>query len=271
MGNCLVTQLKEGVNNDSLKKLGVMKFSLNVTNTSQQYKFYGAVVNKSYLKIISGPSEGKITSNTGSIDGTEFYLKPDPLTYTFNVTGTYVIEITDKYNVSALDVFNSDIDLSDLYYSPLTIIGVSGNDNVGDLSKIDFSNILDLRVQNCPSMISDLSEVSFSSSLRNVLIIGNPDIKGDISAFAGKTSLRTLAFNNSKSFTGSLSSILDCTSLTNLQLNGALVSGNIADLMSNGNLVMPGLKTLSILGTPNLTKDAADITALRNLGVTVYV
>lgn len=270
MGNCLVTQLKESVNNDSLKKLGVMRFSLNVTSTSTQYKFYGAVANKSYLKIISGPSGGKITSNTGSIDGTEFYLKPDLLTYTFNVTGTYVIEITDKYNVSALDVVNSDVDLSDLYYSELTIIGVSGDDNVGDLNKIDLSNILDLKVQNCSSIIGDLSEINFSSSLRNVMIVLSPNIKGDISAFAGKTSLRTLAFNNNK-LTGSLSSILDCTSITNLQLNNSLVSGNIADLMSNGNLVMSGLKTLSVLNTPNLTKNAADVTDLRNLGVTVYV
>lgn len=252
MENCLVTKLKGTVDNNNLKKLGVLtikysnysSFDANV-NFAIQTVGTGVTVKAvdSYFVNSSGVNIGdtlNISSNTDS------YVLPAPV-------GSGTIEIHNKYNLKSLKVTDTKFDAI-------------------NTSEIDYLvNVETIRVRLVGSLeyAKMLSQISiFEQKIFN-------NVFGDISNFAGHTHLTELNLSNQRDVDGNILSVGECIALTKLSIGGTIVYGTIESFvqaqrvarvaagLSEGNSV--GI-TMSYLSTCNVTFDGSPVPATFNSG-----
>lgn len=76
MNNCLITRLKTTINDDSLEKIGVLRFSFDVSDTTKTINIHAIEKDTCLMSIISGPDGAQfIRKNNSAILGTSFYLE----------------------------------------------------------------------------------------------------------------------------------------------------------------------------------------------------
>ena len=279
MGNCLVTKLRDVIDNPALPKLGTIRFTLEVGRTpTRNNVFHATENNKSLLTIISGPVGGTIKAvrepSSSDVDkGTSFYLDISLDSYTFSVPGTYVIEITNKYfiktfRVTELITCNTEEfkSLSALQ-GTLTLSGPGVTGKLKDLIKNTITEYVFTRL-NVSGSLTDFAGRNISTIICTSLEL----MTGDISVFSGNQSLTVLALNGSFNVAGSISQINNIPNLTNFQCAGdPKITGSLADLLNNGALINPKLNTLVVTNTNNITKNDSDVNTLRSLGVNVVL
>lgn len=290
MENCLVTKLKGVVNNSDLKKLGVLRFEVDVTFVGRKNinRIHCNINNYCKFKIVSGPEEGQIikVGTSEALDapkGTEFFLDNSADLYYFSKIGKYVIEITNKYAITMFDIIhNVSISLNDMkYLSTLNVVGLKGGGKViGNFNDLLTSSMTDMRFSNlivvdnlyvpAETIVGDIAKIANTPMVRFIAEFCN-GITGNLSSLSSHSTLSTFAFNGSTKITGKISDITSIPHLSNFQCNNnKLITGSLADFLDNGQLRNPELKILSVNNT-NIVKNPEDVTTLRNLGVEVTV
>lgn len=288
MENCLVTKLKGVVNNSDLKKLGVLKFEVDVTSTNRSVKnmIHCNINNHCKFKIVSGPEGGQIIKIGGSeaLDvpkGTEFFLDNSLDIYYFSKIGKYVIEITNKYDITIFEIKHDvSILLDDMkYLSTLNRVFLQGEKVIGNFNDLLTS---DMTYMNFANNAADNQYVSAETIVGDIAKIANTPmatfisgycngITGNLSSLSSHSTLSTFVINGNNKITGKISDITGIPHLSNFQCAGnKLITGSLADFLDNGQLRNPELKILNVSGT-NIVKNSEDVTTLRNLGVQVSV
>jgi hypothetical protein len=223
---CLVTRLNGIVDNDSLLKLGEVKFKFNkvVNPTSNTQNFYIAVNKPTTLKINGGGffTDKNLTENKGNT-----------LTIDANNSGLYFVSNNDV-EISVIDKYN--------------ITDLRNYDNITASGKEDFSNKF---------KDFDLSNLIYCAELKKI-IFANTSVSGDIASLGKLVNLNNLSVANT-SVSGDIASLGKLVNLTNLSVTDTSVSGDIAPL---GKLV--NLTNLSVANT-SVSGDIASLGKLVNL------
>lgn len=286
MKNCLVTKLKGVVNNSDLKKLGVLRFEVDVTSIERNNVIHCNINNYCKFKIVSGPEGGQIikVGISEALDvpkGTEFFLDNSLDMYYFSKIGKYVIEITNKYYITNFEIkHNVSILLNDMkYFSTLNRVFLKGEKVIGnfndlltsDMNYMNFNNsTADNQYVSAETIVGDIAKIANTPMVTFISEYCN-GITGDLSSLSSHSTLSTFVINNVYKITGKISDITGIPHLSNFQCgNNKLITGSLADFLDNGQLRNPELKILSVTGT-NIVKNSEDVTTLRNLGVEVNV
>lgn len=145
MGNCLVTKLKESVNNPDLSKLGVIRMNLSNSN--------------SYIVNYASGSTGDVKSiNNDSVNQVGINRFSNGL-YPQGLPENTIIELTNKYEIEYLSLEVVVFNISDLAYSPLTTFYFLGNRSVtGDvleMVKSSHNTLTELRFMYLRSVTLD--------------------------------------------------------------------------------------------------------------------
>ena len=286
MENCLVTKLKGVVNNSNLKKIGVLRFEVDVKSINRTNIIHSNINDYCKFTIVSGPENGQIVKagSSEALDvpkGTEFFLDNSADAYYFSKIGKYVIEITNKYNITKFEIkHHISILLNDMkYLSILDRVSLTGEKVVGNFNDLLTSYMIYMRLDNtidnvqyisAETIVGDISKIANTPIVTFILECCN-GITGDLSSLNSHSTLNTLVINNMNKITGKISDIASIPHLSNFQCAGnKLITGSLADFLDNGQLRNPELKMLVVTGT-NIVKNSEDVTTLRNLGVRVSV
>lgn len=285
MGNCLVTKLNEVVNNSNLKKLGVLRFEVDVTSTNRSANnlLHSNINNYCKFTIVSGPEGGQIIQIGASeaLDvpkGTEFFLNNSADMYYFSKIGKYVIEITNKYAITIFRIAHDvSILLDDMKYSNiLQHVGLKGKNVIGNFNDLLTSNMTYMNLRNdiesvsAETIVGDIAKIANTPMVTFISEFCN-GITGDLSSLSSHSTLSTFAVNNATKITGKISDITGIPHLSNFQCDGnKLITGSLADFLDNGQLCNPELKILVVSRT-NIVRNSEDIETLRSLGVQVSV
>lgn len=235
--NCIVTKLKESVNNPNLNVLGFLRLagvlSSGATNVQREvYVEYksgttGTVTITSAYGTIGLVSSATGTDKVYSVTDRVItkWLSNDP-------DDAFVIQCSNKENIVKLH-FGQGFDASQIKFYPLEDVRIQGvTDNVNDMDVSHSTYLLFNSVNTEAFDISRLANnttlLTFNTSLSNT--------KGNISAFANKTLLQSLSLNGEYS----------------------TIEGDIANF---GNTKIPFLRITSGAGK-NKTNLYGDLTAL---------
>lgn len=261
MGNCLKTQLKESVQNDNLRKLNtiIIDFVADENPSTNTRRLYIDVPLDQLvtLKVTSG--EGRIFENvpgsspsapsswTDHSAGIDQMLRRTQIRV-FISNAPCRIEIMGYENATYLNVGNSgQMNIDDLYISTLT--SIEGMFTKGNAKIISV----------WPTIMSSF----------NISMLSSDSIRHDAATYIVGKDIETIYLNGSLS-TLSINEILTAnTRLQGFNVPNSSINGSLADFLNNGQLKYPNLTRIAVLNTPNITKNAADVTTLRNLGVTV--
>ena len=229
---CLVTKLNGTVNNDSLLKLGEVKFKFNkvVNPTSNTQNFYIAVNKPTTLKINGGGffTDKNLTEHKGNT-----------LTIDANKSGLYFVSNNDV-EISVIDKYN--------------LTELKNYDSITASGKEDFSNKF---------KDFDLSNLIYCAALKKI-IIANTSASGDIASLGKLVNLTYLSVANT-SASGDIASFSKLVNLTNLNVANTSVSGDIASL---GKLV--NLTNLNVTNT-SVSGDIASLGKLTKLGSSLII
>ena len=286
MENCLVTKLKGVINNSNLKKLGVLRFEVDVTSIKRTNRIHCNINNYCKFTIVSGPKDGQIVKagSSEALDipkGTEFFLDNSLDIYYFSKIGKYVIEITNKYNITIFKITHDvSILLDDMkYFNTLQEIELTGKNVIGNFNDLPISNMTYMKLNNkidninfvsAGTIVGDISKIA-NTSMATIILENCDGITGDLSSLSSHSTLNTISISRSRKITGKISDITSIPHLSNFQCSdNKLITGSLADFLDNGQLRNPELKILIVRNT-NIIKNQEDITTLSNLGVQVTV
>lgn len=290
MGNCLVTKLNEAVNNSNLKKLGVLRFEVDVTsigaNRNIKNTIHCNINNYCKFTIVSGPEGGQIIKIGASeaLDvpkGTEFFLDNSLDMYYFSKIGKYIIEITNKYDITIFNIAHDvSISLNDMkYLNALNRVVLQGEKVIGNFNDLLTSYMTHMRVNNstannqyvsAETVIGDIAKIA-NTPIKSFISEYCNGITGNLSSLSSHSTLSTFVINNANKITGKISDITGISHLSNFQCVGnKLITGSLADFLDNGQLRNPELKIL-VLTSTNIVKNQNDVETLRNLGVQVTI
>lgn len=226
--NCLVTKLKETVDNGSLKKLGVLNVSIN--NESQATVRIRTSTTLTFTDTGGTFSDGTTEKTINSGDG-GIILSP----------GSHMLEIKPKYNITMLNisgVTNSVTDINDLeYVTGLLTLNVEGSQAVGDIGCLEkLTNLQNLQIGAEQQYIKgDISVVSNFTSL--TIFTGCKSLKGNINSFAACASLGILIFNRNYNIVGNISSIKQLP-FTRLNLSESInIEGTVEEFVAGQRLI----------------------------------
>lgn len=257
MGKCLVTKLKEVVDNDNILRLGEARIKIAVNETPSNQYINIAVSSDTDLEIIG---DSYFTDSSLSVNlGKSKKLKPsDGIVKVYFNNAIAEIGIRNKYNIRDINFSSSSksMDLASFAYSKsLNTINVEYTGMYGDISALKNLNIGQIYLSG-NKIYGDIASLKKMTSLSRLHINDDQDVYGDLSSLSGLTNLVWLYFNHS-GLTGSIDSLRALTKLTsvNLENTNAQFTGNIESLS--------GMSELSNFTCNNaaLTGDLAKIPA----------
>ena len=206
MGNCLVTKLKDVVDNSNLTKLGELFFDISSNVSTNTVKLYcpASVSERPQIRVVG---DGTIRIKSDSTDTWEESTKNATLTlewYTIEFSaGVYRVFISNKYNLYITGAWGNlenkyglYLNTSELKYT--TILNYTHMRNIyltGNLNELKFSpSVTEFNV--CATDISgDIKDfVSLLPNLVRILVTSCANVGGSIEEFAqacldaGKTS-----------------------------------------------------------------------------------
>lgn len=254
MGTCLVTTLKDSVNDDSLLKLDEFSFLVDSTKVvSLDFSAYPnpnvemTIVGDGYFTDSTGTSNlGKTKTAETNYHANTYYLSP----------GQYMVKLSQKqriaefnigegkeFNIESLMGFSSlrsatlrlskiNGDLLTFSYLPqiekIFLYGTGTKDVTGDISSLSGKNLIHL---NCstPHIKGTMTDVANCMSVENASVIGLANLgnrlTGNINALANHTNL-TLLYLSNTGVTGDTSSLANLTKLTTFDYANTAITGN---------------------------------------------
>lgn len=241
MENCLVTKLKNSVNNESLQYFSYIRVKIyksdlvNAFNMSCESN--GASLNP-ITKVVSG--DVKLVRNGVEYSEMPLYTTTDAYGHalgTINVSNAEGVIIVDKYTLSRMQCDGRKVNpyfvmAEDLVNSNVVKLqGFSIEGTVEDLSKCKTLSIID--------------NTASKNSLENRLT-------GSINAFHGHPALTSINFMLSGSnITGNIEGLGLCPNITNIVLNYTNVNGSIEGFVENQKKIGRKNATIAIIGGGN--------------------
>ena len=244
MGKCLVTKLNGTVNNNSILRLGEMRFKINKVDVpTEETQFLGLFVNTpSKVEIIGDGyfTDKNLQENKGKS------LSIDSTTNGIFVSSTSDVEVAllGKYAITRIKA----------YYNNQPNGTVYAKNKFFDIDDLKYSTAL--ITLNLPSaqVSGDIANLKNLTALDTLNLYGT-QISGDVANLKNLTALTTLNLAGTQ-VSGDVVNLKNLTALTTLNLAGTQVSGNVVNL-----------KNLTALTTLNLanTRVSGDIANLKNL------
>lgn len=255
MNTCLVTTLKEAVDNDNLLKLGNLPIHIRKNKNAVvtlSFKAYGT--NSLTIK-----GDGYFTNSTGTSNlGKSLVYQANTDTTAYLSFGEYTVIVPDKYQTIQIQASangeNVAIDLDDcMAMSELTRFDSGMGGAEGDLSNLkDSVNILTFSSWNQPLVKGNIADVP-KDSLFQFIITNNPNVEGDIGVFGEASNLSILRLNGATKISGNISGLSGNTALTTLILSNTAVTGDTSSLAGLTNLTTFTYTNTAITGTWPLT------------------
>jgi hypothetical protein len=226
MGNCLVTKLKEVVNNPELLKFDEFMLQAKYLDVAYQVTNYNRL-------ILNASSNGPVTVTC--IGDGEFTVQGDATSYTtytipanteltfFFTNGTYKVKISGKQNITHISATG---------WGGSTDDGIRRSLFLFDMGQIKYlQNMFRLMLQGTGSCSGSFE---IAAPLAQCNIAGNANIYGDVTAsMSNNTALQYIYMSSTKIS-------LDLTSLYNKQNlwaiglpSGTIVNGDLTDLCLN--------------------------------------
>lgn len=219
MGNCLVTKLKERVNNDNLFRKGEIKISVTPQG-GEATRYLGIYAPTMDVTVDGGTWENNAVSNTNCV---------------VHMQSKYDIQILESYNQSGIVLLNSVEEIIK-YSSNLRSLLINANQEYVDLRCFDGAP--------CKTI------------LRGFHV--NTPLSGDIANFSGCSALPTI-FGNSPLLYGDIINLANCTSLNEAWLGYSKCTGSINDLAAAMVAAGRSSGTLTIGTNNIITKDGTEI------------
>lgn len=277
--NCLVTKLKEAVNNSNLSKLGILSIQfLEVENPTANGQGFIIKANPGSL---ATTANGHFTNSSLSDNlGTEVTL--NDVATTRYVSNGSTVNVNDKYNLSMirlrgvanpstaqkLELKHIRMDVSDLEYSSLTQLLVSNTSCYGDITTAMRRNsVIQYADLDNTDVSGDISVFDNKSNLIR-LLAQDSDIEGDVTGCFALPALTTLKVSNCH---GNLNNVQSSV-LQILDMKNCLITGNVTFLNN-----LSAIKTINLYDTTELVGDINDISLpstcttcriIRNLKIT---
>lgn len=241
MGNCLVTKLKEVVNNNELITFG--KIRTQFKDISDNLTFIGANVesNEDALLTIVGDAiweKGQkhityINDKQIKIEANYKYDYGQSILTNANSADFY-IDI-DKYSLTKIIVANNNIkiNLEQFAFMPSLkkLSGYPHSSITGNIKHL--SNNTSLKVVNMAStsanesIYGDINVFSNMPSLTEVSLIRNSALTGDISSFKNCRDISILNLNYINNITGDINSLSNLTKLSDIKIANSQIGGNL--------------------------------------------
>ena len=241
--NCLVTQLKGTINNDSLKKLGAFYLTYRATNSDNGIPTTivkeNPEVQNIYCKILNPSENAEFISGIIGGEKTEGYLATNSQYSAYRIKteeGTKV-EISNKYSITALVLGTSyyptiKVSTEDLKsLTKLTRLQMTGGFAESSVPDRDFGLI---------GNIEDLAEMPLTILTTSY----NNGIKGSVDALAGKQFSKVI-LGACPNITGSFSSLIS-PALQEVCVYSTKITGDLNDLYNGDTLICPNISSIDI-------------------------
>lgn len=275
MSNCLVTTLKDSVNDDNLLKIDEVSFTVNSSRiTPILFGWDNSVHN---LKIIG---DGYFTNSNGSTNlGKNIEVSPNTALYLS--PGEYDVVISAKDKLASIDVFGDPSSFDSIEFDLSKVLGLSNMQVIrldnssrvsGDIKYLAYANLLrrvKLRNNNnkVTGKISDIAN-ALSEKMLSFQISFNSNITGTLTdlirMMRNTETLEYLNVDECPGITGNISALTSRPALKEVYLRGTGVTGNISSLTPMTNLV-----SLNVSSTA-LTGDTSSLANLTNLTIFLY-
>ena len=237
--NCLVTQLKSTIDNDSLKKLGAFYLTYRAGNDSPTTIVKeNPEVQNIYCKILNPTENTEFLS--GIIDGekTEGYLATNTQysTYVIKTEEGTRVEISNKYPITTLILGTS--------YYPYVKVNTEDLKGLTKLTRLQMCNFAEAAVPDRDfgliGNIKDLAEMPLTD-LRTSF---NNGIKGSVDALAGKQFSKVI-LGVCTNITGAFSSLIS-PALQEVCVYATNITGDLDDLYNGDTLICPNISSIDI-------------------------
>ena len=270
MGKCLVTKLTGSSNNKELLRLGEMQIKIgDVTNPSKATNGIRLTCIKDVKLEIFG--DGYFTDiNFSENKGKVMNISAGTQNDVFYSNGNYVIAILDKYSISSISTYATQVglkfagklslDIKNLEYcANLESITLIDTQTTGDIAAL--KNLTKLRYLTC-SNTKITGDIAALKNLTNIteITLSNSLVSGDIAALKNLTKLNHVAFLYDTNIFGDIAALKNLTKLNTINLRLTQTTGDIS-VFSN----MTGLQVCQLNGVHG------DISALHNSNVTDLV
>lgn len=252
MGNCLLTKLKEIVDNDSLPVYNEVELLCKVSDPSSAILGVAAEELNSVKVLI----DGGVLSTTpeGKISDTSYWAKNQVsgsgVKITPNSGSRYKIKIQGYYKAINLSMQSGCMAVvkNNVYYSPLEVLRLDFKEftaedadnilpfNLDEMSDILKQNIKILSIDSNnnaifkPYIRGNISALSECPTLEDISI-KDTNLEGDISSLSDSTNLKSIQITKATEVHGVIDSLGKLTGLTYIYFQGCNISGNLEDLV----------------------------------------
>ena len=246
MGNCLVTKLKEIVNNDELVRLGSMRLFCKKQATITYEMQQALQIRVSSDVTIYPKGNGKVSPTfaglvTNPLDS--YTVTPQmELTVLYFTNDDYTVELTNKYGITHLGTpwFSGG---DDLQYTRVVHADTAELSYCTSLKWIDFNHgEIDGDVANLPKGIltnvsspnsglyGEIDKIELSSE-QGVLVSLNmynlPNLRGDFGILLQRYKFSGMSLHDTM-VEGDIASLINSPSIENVDLDKTKVSGNLS-------------------------------------------
>ena len=275
MENCLVTELKSVVSDNSLQKFGMLSFKVNTdVSESENNSFYRLYNSVNPTKAKVGSGDILFYNTFAATSGTAETTLPTT-TYTRFIKGNSgTFDVENKYNIIGIEMakrFNLIGGLETLKsISGLTKLSLFTSGDIASLQSsiatlqslglndIDTNN----RVYGTVSLISASALTSFTVMCTDVLL--------NIAELASNTALTSIRIPNTKCYGSITTGLGNNTLLTRMEIYGSNVSGDLKEFVlaqiAAGRSTCDRIDCPAIGNCPNITTGSATIREVRSGG-----
>ena len=260
MANCLVTQLKSSVNNDSLPKLGTLRIEVIQQGTGNRFRLM--LNGETTIKVKSG-DDGFFYSASAQSTPITTLTSSTSLDILLPSNKTFALEVFPKYNIvhfqkprgyQELNNFRINIEQFEGCESLVTL-GLYQSEGYGSIDKlVSCSNLEDFSFLYCSEITGNTTTLSGMTQMR-ILQLTNTAVAGSSRDLSGLTAL-TNAQLRCPNMTFNDADFAHLTNLTSLRVYSGDYDG-IASAMVNTGGRTSGTMQLWIADVKTVTFDSS--------------
>ena len=229
---CFITKLEGSVTNDSLPKIGELRYLIKKTSDVRNNFLFDGVADKAVINAVSGKNYFTNVNGTVNNGNSISYKTTQDANRYFKSLEDGYYTISQKYDIGRIlirDYKDMEIDISDFSYCKnLTSFTVSNSSVSGDIASLNsLVNLTTLSINNS-SVSGDIASLNSLVNL-TTLSINNSSVSGDIASLNSLVNLTTLSINNS-SVSGDIASLNSLVNLTELNVSNSKVNGDCKNL-----------------------------------------
>lgn len=257
MTKCLVTKLKEVVEDYNLIKLGEIRIKVKKADfptRSSQYLLIRSEENID-IKVLGG---GRYLSTDAAMTSGDNHISipANVDTEIYFINGDYDVSISNKYSLTKINASESSsqvhknygLNIDDLAYSNrLQYINLFNTDSYGDLSSFqNLTELFYLNVSLCSKIYGDISVLSNLVGLTYVSLYST-GIEGDLKYLAPLANAETISIHRTKVY-GDISVLANFINARYINISETGVTGNIQSLSRLNRLSTISLYKLNVTG-----------------------